>query len=310
VGNSDAGQIDEIDAFGGLGVKRHADRVDPQREFPDLRFQPGWAGNWLINDEGGSIPDFVAQTLPGAASPSSLQFSATLPVDGAISFERTIVDFFIPGANSPNPAQPHNLRFFIDNVPVGSWSGAAQTEGVAFQVPAGTHTFRWTFTPVTTPANPPTIPVPVPPDSVDRAFIDNIAFGPSFSGLSRGPQNLQDGFYANTFFATTSDGALYGISGEGIPQTIFDSDQDGVLEQRLETSLNGLTGLAFSPLDFNLWHTTFRRQNDLGLASTRRRTTRTTDVTGQRSLYFGLDQWQNIPDRAGSTYEILPDARH
>lgn len=310
-GVSDAGQIYQVDPFAFGGMAQNATQIEliPGENFQTGVFQPGWTGNWSLTNQGGFLPDWVAQTTPGSSAISTLEFSATLPVDGAISFEREIVDFFIPGANSPNPAQPHTLQFTIDGVPQQAWSGDTDRGGASFQVSAGTHTFRWTFIPVTTPANPPTIPGPVPPDPVDRAIIDNIAFGPSFSGLTFGPQNMQDGFYADMFFATTSDGALYGLSQQGIAQTIFDADQDGVLERRLETGINGATGLAFSPLDFNMWHTTFRRQNDPGHGNeVSPDQSRTSRENGERSFYFGLEEWVQIPDDPGSAYEILPDA--
>ena len=311
-GVSSAGQFYEIGGGGFSGLAQNATQVEliPGENFQTGAFQSGWTGNWgLVNESLFGIPNFVAQTTPGSAGVSTLTFSATLPEDGAISFEREIVDIFDLGSIPPNPPQGHTLRFFIDGVQQQAWSGDTNRGGAAFQVSAGTHTFSWTFTPVTTPANPPTIPAPIPPDPTDRAIIDNIAFGPAFSGLSRGPRNLEDGFYSDKFFASTSDGALYNLTQEGVALTSFDANSDGVFESRLETSLSDVTGLAFSALDFNLWHTTYRRQNDPGhgteIAPDQSRTSR---ANGERSFYFGLEEWVNVPDDPGSAYEILPDA--
>src|SRR4029079_4470960 len=96
----------------------------------------------------------------------------------------------------------------------------------------------------------------------------------SFSGLSRGPLNLNNGQFANDFFATTSDGMLVCLDSNGTPQQVFDRNGDGVIDSysvELRSVTPGspfgngeVTGLAFSPLDFNLWHPTNSRGGDDG----------------------------------------------
>src|SRR5690606_27069108 len=99
--------------------------------------------------------------------------------------------------------------------------------------------------------------------------------GLQFSGLTQGPQNMdfnQDGIYgdlANTFFAITTNGELVAIevdpsTGVATQRAVFDANGDGVLEDIVQTTAFGATGLAFSPVDFNLWHPTMNRRNDAG----------------------------------------------
>jgi hypothetical protein len=90
--------------------------------------------------------------------------------------------------------------------------------------------------------------------------------GATFAGLTTGPQNLQGGFFANKLFAITTAGTLYCFDTSGALQQVFDSDGDGVADA---TSIDsgatpGVLGLAFSPLDINLWHPTVRRGRDAG----------------------------------------------
>jgi len=93
--------------------------------------------------------------------------------------------------------------------------------------------------------------------------------GEGFNGLAVGPQNLaggpsnQPGFYANMLFALTSAGRLVALDTTGVPQAVFDSDNDGLADATSVTTANG-TGLAFSPLDINLWHPTTSRGGDPG----------------------------------------------
>jgi hypothetical protein len=79
----------------------------------------------------------------------------------------------------------------------------------------------------------------------------------------------------------------------------------------ISIGLNGATGLAFSPLDFNLWHPTMTRGNDAGhginpaFDNSRTRLTNVThsipdgrqqtEAQGGASFHFGLEQWVQNP---------------
>ena len=131
--------------------------------------------------------------------------------------------------------------------------------------------------------------------------------GPAgFTGLTLGPQNVQNGTFAQTLFASGIDGRLYAFNQTGALQSIFDTNNDGVADSTSAVYQNGTRGLAFSPLDFNLWHPTLMRTGDSGhginLAPDNSRLPgniyRTingnlkNEREGGASFYFGLEQWQ------------------
>jgi hypothetical protein len=93
----------------------------------------------------------------------------------------------------------------------------------------------------------------------------------SFTGLARGPQNVEGGKYANLLFATDSSGNIWAFDTLGNLQPIFLNGATHV-----STGVFGSTGLAFSTLDYNLWHTTLQRGGDDG-------------HSGGQSYYFGLE---------------------
>jgi hypothetical protein len=141
--------------------------------------------------------------------------------------------------------------------------------------------------------------------------------GVVFEGLTAGPQNLQNGAFADKLFAITSTGTLYCFDTDGVLQQVFDSNGDGVAD---DTSIAaqtaaGVLGLAFSPLDINLWHPTTKRSDDQGHGTNvapnqTRNTADTTDDAlkdkltdgqgnqrkfaaseGGASMYFGIEKY-------------------
>lgn len=83
--------------------------------------------------------------------------------------------------------------------------------------------------------------------------------GISFSGLTRGPARLQDGRFADLFFAVDERGNIHAFDQQGVLQDIF---ADGT--SSIETGLDDANGLSFSSLDTNLWHQTDVRNDDIG----------------------------------------------
>jgi hypothetical protein len=113
--------------------------------------------------------------------------------------------------------------------------------------------------------------------------------GATFAGLAVGPQNLNGGALQNLLFAIDDAGGLRALSTTGALQNVFDLNRDGVVDNGLNgqplttvipTGVTGVTGLAFSPLDVNLWHVTERRGGDAGGG---------TSSTELQSMYFGLE---------------------
>ncbi|PHQ35629.1 tandem-95 repeat protein [Rhodopirellula bahusiensis] len=145
------------------------------------------------------------------------------------------------------------------------------------------------------------------------ATLLNTVIGADFSALALGPQSVENGAYADMLFATTTGGRLYAFDFNGILQNIFAGGTDSVVFNDIAPA-NGdnPVGLAFSPLDLNLWHPTTRRANDVGHgineAPDGSRTPGDIDQTygeagavggdrefsqasGGASFYFGLEEW-------------------
>lgn len=161
-----------------------------------------------------------------------------------------------------------------------------------------------------------------------------------FTGLSLGPQNVSEfdalgnatpGRYAGLLFAVAQDGTLVAIDpATAALQTIFDTNNDGIADSNnIDVGVNNPTGLAFSPLDFNLWHPTERASSNntgRGINATfdntrtpadEDRTDGDSDITdgqgngnydqnesqGGTSLYFGLEEYTDNNTNEYYNYE-------
>ncbi|MFM7077445.1 MAG: hypothetical protein ACKO3G_15480, partial [Planctomycetaceae bacterium] len=118
-----------------------------------------------------------------------------------------------------------------------------------------------------------------------------------FQGLATAPVNLDGGRYQGMFFAITNTGRLVCIAPDitgtsaTLLQNVFDNDADGVPEATISNSVGGgATGLAFSPLDVNLWHPTTNRSADIGHGILAAPDNSREAVEGGTSLYFGLER--------------------
>ncbi len=97
--------------------------------------------------------------------------------------------------------------------------------------------------------------------------------GLHFQGLAAGPANVEGGRYADTLFAIDDNARLYAFDTQGFLQPIF---VDG--NTNVDTGLTGqINGLAFSNLDYNLWHVT----NGVGPGNN--------PGSQPNSLYFGYE---------------------
>ncbi|QDU12876.1 Calx-beta domain protein [Gimesia maris] len=111
----------------------------------------------------------------------------------------------------------------------------------------------------------------------------------NFTGAALGPQNLFDGAYSDYVFATTNNGTLVALDSTGALMNVFGDEvttaNSGANTAQLDVSLDTtvasttsnidndesptqvegtIQGLAFSPLDFNLWHTTRTQGTEAG----------------------------------------------
>ena len=143
--------------------------------------------------------------------------------------------------------------------------------------------------------------------------VTTFAGAPRFAGLANGPQNLEGGRFSDKLFAIDDTGRLWCFDTDGNQLAVFDSNDDGAADATtINVGVRGATGLAFSPLDVNLWHPTMRRANDAGHgvnASSLNDATRTgereftlngynggsydftSETVGGQSMRFGLDTY-------------------
>ncbi len=156
---------------------------------------------------------------------------------------------------------------------------------------------------------------------VDKRFDIASVVGPptDFEGLSLGPQNVEDGVYKNYVFAVTNGGNLYAIDTTlvaaadptsttdtlSLLQPIFAADPDGLADDlTVPTGVAGAVGLAFSPMDFNLWHPTTKRGADDGHGINEAPDGTREAVDGETSFHFGFEQWTQTPgDNAYLDYD-------
>ncbi len=107
-----------------------------------------------------------------------------------------------------------------------------------------------------------------------------------FSGLTAGPPDVNGGAYAKDLFGTDSHGNLYAFNTSGVLQKIFNNNT----AFSVNTGVAGANGLAFSTLDYNLWHVTTNQSGVAGHGiNVAPDESRTKAVDGGTSLYFGLD---------------------
>lgn len=221
-----------------------------------------------------------------------------------------------PGDNgsaaAPTPPAPNpngwGLRGVIQDplTSLGTVTGMAYVGTTLYGV--DTNGFLFTINPSTAAATLIDID-PLNDADADPTTPDNLA-GVQFAGLALGPQNLYGGALKDALFAIDTGGVLYAFDISGNQLAVFDADADGSPEATsIATGAGGATGLAFSPLDVNLWHPTTRRATDAGHGVnaapdfTRATGTRQevideqgtargfAESAGGVSMYFGLEQF-------------------
>jgi hypothetical protein len=118
--------------------------------------------------------------------------------------------------------------------------------------------------------------------------------GIQFSGLAAGPRHVEGGRYQNTLFGITEDGELHAFDTQGTPQRIFNSafnPATGQIEVQtsVQTGLTNVHGLAFSNVDYNLWHSTPNRNTNDGHGINEVFDDSRVAVQGGSALYFGFE---------------------
>ncbi len=108
--------------------------------------------------------------------------------------------------------------------------------------------------------------------------------GIQFSGLTTGPRNVANGQYAELLFGTAVDGTIYAFNTRGELQNVFANGASSIA-----TGVFGLTGLAFSNLDYNLFHQTTTRGADVGHGINTPNDQSDSASPGTTSWYFGFE---------------------
>jgi hypothetical protein len=169
----------------------------------------------------------------------------------------------------------------------------------------------------------------------DLVAAGRLSAGEQFVGLTQAPQNVENGAYAGFLFALTNLGNLLAIDPNSptTQHTIFLKNGAagttiGLTDKLQITGAAGATGLAFSPVDFNLWHPTELNANSAGhgvnttsgtpgapsVDNSRTPTAELnagvafgsesetdTESSGGASLYFGLENYN--PGVGGNYYQ-------
>ena len=108
--------------------------------------------------------------------------------------------------------------------------------------------------------------------------------GIRFTGLSAGPRHVGGGQYEDILFGTDVFGNIHAFDTNGVPQGVFANG-----ESQVSTGLVSLSGLAFSNLDYNLWHQSARRGSDAGHNINAPTDQSDVSTTGGLSWYFGFE---------------------
>lgn len=156
----------------------------------------------------------------------------------------------------------------------------------------------------------------------------------TLQGLTAAPQNLNNGAFQNYLFGITNTGNLYCIDpATGSLLSTIDDPALGTINifngggNFINVGASGITGLAFSPLDFNLWHPTFRRNTDSGHGINNTFDQTRTDVGGNdrdtfpngleqseqqggASFYFGFEQWLVNNSSTNDYIDYEPNAQY
>ncbi|MEI6504403.1 MAG: hypothetical protein WCO90_00805, partial [Planctomycetota bacterium] len=153
------------------------------------------------------------------------------------------------------------------------------------------------------------------PDTAAATLIGRIAGNPNLQGLAVGPQNVAGGpsslpgYFANKLFAIDRSGTMWSFDTSGALIPAFNG---GTSPSRWVGHVDGdgnqvagnFTGLAFSPIDVNLWRATTVRGTEAGhgvtvaLDHTRDAgasvANRITEKDGHVSVYFGFDTSKGV----------------
>ncbi|MFT5527119.1 MAG: hypothetical protein ACI9HK_005101, partial [Pirellulaceae bacterium] len=245
---------------------------------------PNTPVNFLVADTGTTLAQTIADVITDQTTADATSFGGTVDLPFGWNFV---------AADSP-------LRIG-GTAPGGDITGLAVVNGELYAVTAGVDDFGFPIAidggtggglyRIDSPTSQFALAVYL--DSAADLLTGQIdAFGNStgnpiqFTGLTAGPDSVENGRYAEMLFGIDGSGRLYAFDTEGDLQPIF---ADGATS--VATGLFGIQGLAFSNLDTNLWHSTLNQNTIPGhgydAAFDFSRDAERTNAN--RSLYFGYE---------------------
>ncbi len=122
--------------------------------------------------------------------------------------------------------------------------------------------------------------------------------GIQFTGLVAGPSHTTSGDLSQILFGIDAQGNVHAFNTAGVLQPVFANGATSV-----STGVGGATGLAFSNLDYNLWHRSDNRANDAGHGLPQTANNSRGQTNGGTSLYFGFENVfaNGVPDLFGAS---------
>ncbi len=108
--------------------------------------------------------------------------------------------------------------------------------------------------------------------------------GIQFTGLVEGPVHAQNGDLAQILFGIDVNGTIHAFDTSGKLMPVFANGATSVANPQLA----GATGLTMSNLDFNLWHVSGNRNEDVGHGLPETPNNSREAFFGGQSLYFGF----------------------
>lgn len=126
---TDTVTIDDIDLVGGVTVATF------ERGIPSSFVMSGTAP-WIVSANAASGTQAIQNGDIADSQTSIATTSVRLPAAGNVSFARA----------TSTESSFDFLRFYVDGVQVGSWSGTVAYSRVSFPLTAGNHTLEWRYT--------------------------------------------------------------------------------------------------------------------------------------------------------------------
>ena len=119
----------------------------------------------------------------------------------------------------------------------------------------------------------------------------------NFTGLTRGPRNVEGGRYANMLFGVSTARRIYAFNTSGVLQPIF---AGGRSFTTMTADMGNVAGIDFSVLDVNLWHVTDQQSSADGHGRNENFNDSRSSTPGDRSLRFGFADPNGLYKQPGS----------